>query len=129
MELLSLLDLVMGIVERVKPQKILLAVEDSAEDAMLLREELLSVHAKFDIARTAEEALGLLQVKQYSVALIDIGLPAMDGVELSHIIHDKYCRTRVYFVTGSSFVTMKESELICVIRKPITAEILRAILK
>lgn len=125
MELVSLLESGAWIWKHFKSKKVLLAVEDSAADALLLREELEIVNFKYEIARTGEEALGLLRKTKFNAALIDIGLPGMSGTTLAKRIRNDYPKMRVFFVTGSSFINLDESMLLRVIRKPVTASVLR----
>lgn len=124
MEIVSLLEISEWLWKHFKPQKILLAVEDSSDDQLLLCEEMQFVKFKYELASTGEEAMGLLRKTKFNAALIDINLPGMSGVSLAEKIRDKYPKTRIFFMTGSSCVDMKPSTLLRVIRKPITAKVL-----
>lgn len=128
MELLSILQVGEWIMGRIRPRKLLLAVEDNFRDALLLREELDTLNIRYAIVGSAEEAIGILRKSCFSAALIDIGLPAMNGSDLAKKIQDDYPKTRIFFMTGSSFVNLTESQLISIIRKPITAHSLRQLL-
>ena len=53
-----------------------------------------------DLASTGEEAIQLTMKKTYNVALLDIRLPDMEGVELLKLMRDSIPRTRKVMVTG-----------------------------
>lgn len=124
MELVSLLEIGEWIWKHFRRKKILLAVEDEPADAMHLREQLQVSKMRYVIASSAEEAIGILKSNRFDAALIDIGLPLMDGTELAEKIKDEYPKTRVFFITGSSFISLKESTLLQIVRKPITHKVL-----
>lgn len=125
MEITSLLEIGEWAWKQIKPRKILLAVEDDSDDQRLLRDELEAARFRYEIASTGEESLGLLCKTNFSAALIDIGLPGISGLTLASKIRDNYPKTRVFFVTGGSFINLTESQIICIIRKPVTAAVLR----
>ena len=53
-----------------------------------------------DLASTGEEAIQLTMKKTYNIALLDIRLPDMEGVELLKLMRDSVPRTRKIMVTG-----------------------------
>ena len=53
-----------------------------------------------DLAGTGKEAIKKTQEKNYNVALLDIRLPDMEGVELLKLMKDGVPRTRKIMVTG-----------------------------
>ena len=53
-----------------------------------------------DLASTGEEAIQLTMKTTYNVALLDIRLPDMEGVELLKLMRDSVPRTRKIMVTG-----------------------------
>ncbi len=53
-----------------------------------------------DTASSGEEAIQLTMKKTYNVALLDIRLPDMEGVELLKLMRDSVPRTRKVMVTG-----------------------------
>lgn len=53
-----------------------------------------------DLASTAKEAIHKSQENNYNVALLDIRLPDMEGVELLKLLKDGVPRTRKIMVTG-----------------------------
>jgi DNA-binding NtrC family response regulator len=53
-----------------------------------------------DLATSGNEAIEMTQEKSYNIALLDIRLPDMEGVELLKLIKDNVPRTRKIMVTG-----------------------------
>src|SRR6266566_1461543 len=51
-------------------------------------------------APTAEEALRLMESHPRDVALIDLNLPAMDGLELFRRLRERWPATQVIILTG-----------------------------
>ena len=53
-----------------------------------------------DLATTGNEAIEMTQKTAYNIALLDIRLPDMEGVELLKLMKDNVPRTRKIMVTG-----------------------------
>ena len=53
-----------------------------------------------DLAATGKEAVQKTQEKTYNLALLDIRLPDMEGIELLTLMKDSVPRTRKIMVTG-----------------------------
>jgi DNA-binding response OmpR family regulator len=53
-----------------------------------------------DLASTGEEAIQLTMKTTYNIALLDIRLPDIEGVELLKLMRDSVPRTRKVMVTG-----------------------------
>jgi DNA-binding response OmpR family regulator len=53
-----------------------------------------------DLASTGEEGIQLTMKTTYNIALLDIRLPDMEGVELLKLMRDSVPRTRKIMVTG-----------------------------
>jgi len=53
-----------------------------------------------DLAGSGKEAIQKTQEKTYNVALLDIRLPDMEGIELLKLMTDGVPRTRKIMVTG-----------------------------
>jgi DNA-binding NtrC family response regulator len=53
-----------------------------------------------DVAATGNEAIEMTQETAYNIALLDIRLPDMEGVELLKLIKENVPRTRKIMVTG-----------------------------
>ena len=53
-----------------------------------------------DLATNGKEAIEMTQEKTYNIALLDIRLPDMEGVELLKLIKDYVPKTRKIMITG-----------------------------
>src|ERR1035437_6280934 len=53
-----------------------------------------------DLAGTGKEAVQKTRERSYNVALLDIRLPDMEGIELLKLMHDSVPRTRKIIVIG-----------------------------
>lgn len=125
MSILPVLEATEWLWERLRPRKLLLVVEDNFADAELLCEELNALKIKYDWAKNAEKADGMLEKTSYSWALVDIGFPHKDGGTLADEIRDKYPKTKVWLVTGNSFVNLVPGKEMRIVRKPIKSDVLR----
>ena len=78
----------------------LLVVEDESR----LRELLLDMapEAGFTAtgARTAEEALRLMEAHPREVVILDLNLPAMEGMEFFRVLRDRWPESEVIILTG-----------------------------
>jgi CheY-like chemotaxis protein/anti-sigma regulatory factor (Ser/Thr protein kinase) len=59
-----------------------LLVDDDADAAQMAKDVLVASGATVTIAATAEDALRLLGAEPFDVAILDIGMPVIDGYEL-----------------------------------------------
>ena len=80
-------------------QKRILIVEDEAAFCRLLKKRLTRKGSLVDAFGSAEEAQAVLDKKSYDVALVDIKLPGIDGIDLLPKIKDKH-DTEVIIITG-----------------------------
>src|SRR5207248_7225312 len=71
------------------PQKRVLLVDDNQDAAELLGEVLRSAGHDVAIAHDGPEALGLLRRFHPEIAVLDIGLPVMDGYELARRLRNE----------------------------------------
>jgi DNA-binding NtrC family response regulator len=53
-----------------------------------------------DLAATGKEAIQMTQQKTYKIALLDIRLPDMEGIELLKLMKESIPKTRKIMVTG-----------------------------
>ena len=76
------------------------------DDEQLIREVLVdlftSEHA-CETAVSAEQALTLLESKHFDVAIVDISLPGMSGLELFGHIRQRWPETQVIIITGIDY--------------------------
>ena len=80
-------------------QKRILIIEDEAPFCRLLHKRLARKGNIIDSFDSAEDALPVLDKKSYDVALVDIKLPGMDGIDLLSRIKAKH-NTEVIIITG-----------------------------
>jgi signal transduction histidine kinase len=114
------------------PVRILL-VDDLEENLIALSALLRREGLSCDTARSGEEALELLLVKDYALAFLDVQMPGMDGFELAEFMRNSE-RSRhipIIFVTaGAGDGTRRfkgyEAGAVDFIQKPIEADILRS---
>lgn len=77
-----------------------LFVEDTADTRDLVEFSLQSDGFKVISAQTADEGLGLARTKNFSLILLDIGLPDKDGLELCRDIRRFDQTTPILFYTA-----------------------------
>ena len=117
---------------QIDPIKFLL-VDDLADNLValtaLLKRDGLDLHT----ARSGEEALELMLVHDYALALLDVQMPGMDGFELAEFMrsNERSRHIPIIFVTaGTADVSRRfrsyEAGAVDFIQKPIEADILRS---
>jgi DNA-binding response OmpR family regulator len=79
-----------------------LIVDDDANIRDVLFELFSEEHA-CDTAASAEQALVLLESRRYGVAIVDISLPGMSGLELMGHIRLRWPKTPVIIITGIDY--------------------------
>ena len=80
----------------------LLLVEDNLELLQLLVERLASAGFATDTARTAEEAIEASAAVRYSVVVLDLGLPDLDGLSVLRDLRRRKDPTPVLVLTARS---------------------------
>ena len=100
-----------------------LLVDDEADIALALSLGLESNGFSVDTFTSSITALTNFKSDFYKLALLDIKIPEMDGIELYKKIRDKDKKIRVCFVSAYDvdYHTVKEYST-CIIKKPITLE-------
>ena len=78
---------------------VLIVDDDKTIREMLF--ELLSEEHQCQSAKTAEEALSLLEKENFDVLLTDISMPGLSGLELLEIMRQRYPRTPVIIISGA----------------------------
>lgn len=109
-----------------------LLVDDLAENLLALSALLQSEDVEVLSARSGPEALELLLTHEVALALIDVQMPDMDGLELAELMRGS-ARTRqvpIIFVTAASrdqhhIFKGYESGAVDFLYKPIDAHILK----
>ena len=85
-----------------RPGKRILLVDDNEDARELLAEVLRAFGYDVEMAEDGPTALGKLQTFQADVAILDLGLPVMDGFELARRITETHTapRPRLIALTG-----------------------------
>jgi DNA-binding NtrC family response regulator len=78
----------------------ILVVDDDETIRTTMKAILQDEGYQVDLAGTGKEAIQKTTEKNYNVALLDIRLPDMEGVELLKLLKDGIPRTRKIMVTG-----------------------------
>lgn len=78
----------------------ILVVDDDETIRTTMKAILQDEGYMVDLAGTGKEAIHKTNEKNYNVALLDIRLPDMEGVELLKLLKDGVPRTRKIMVTG-----------------------------
>ncbi|MBI5376208.1 MAG: sigma-54-dependent Fis family transcriptional regulator [Candidatus Schekmanbacteria bacterium] len=91
-------------------QKILV-VDDERIICQHLKRVLEKEGYEVEIAFNGKEALKVLEAKQFSVAVVDIRMPEMDGLELLDIIKNKYPETAVIIMTAHGSIETAVSSM------------------
>jgi DNA-binding NarL/FixJ family response regulator len=87
-----------------QPIRILLVDDDlsflNSLEALLTGEPDLEVVGR---AASGEEALATATRAEPDVAVIDVLMPAMGGIECAHLLQERYPKVRVILISGSIF--------------------------
>ena len=79
-----------------------------------------------DTASTADRALALLQETQMDLAVLDIGMPMVDGIQLLGIIHKRYPGLKIAVMTGNASEANRTASLAngaeLFIEKPVSSD-------
>jgi two-component system nitrogen regulation response regulator NtrX len=87
-------------VKRMDKHPKILVVDDDETIRTTMKAILQDEGYQVDLAGTGKEAIQKTTEKNYNVALLDIRLPDMEGVELLKLLKDGVPRTRKIMVTG-----------------------------
>ena len=77
-----------------------LLVDDEYELVSTLSERLLLRGIKADWVTSAEEALTRLNTTTYNIAVLDVKIPGISGIELKKIMDKKSPGMKYIFITG-----------------------------
>ena len=87
-----------------QPIRILLVDDDASFlrslEALLTGEPGLEIVGK---AASGEEALAAAACAEPDVAVIDVLMPTMSGIECAHLLQERYPKARVILISGSIF--------------------------
>ena len=82
-----------------KPIHVLL-VDDETEFVSTLAERLSLRDIEADWVTSAEEALSKIQDNQYDLAVLDVKMPRVSGIELKRMLHKQCPDMQFIFMTG-----------------------------
>lgn len=77
-----------------------LIVDDETELASTLAERLCLRGIEAEWAGSARDALKQVETSTFDIAVLDLKMPQVDGLELMHQIHDKQPTMMILFLTG-----------------------------
>jgi DNA-binding NtrC family response regulator len=87
-------------VKNVEEQARIIIVDDDENIRKTMKAILEDEGYIVDLATNGNEAIEMAKEKTYNIALLDIRLPDMEGVELLKLIKENVPRTRKIMVTG-----------------------------
>jgi CheY-like chemotaxis protein len=103
-----------------------LLVDDAYEDAALLAVLLAPVEATVLVARSAEEALGMLDRQVVDVVVTDLNMPDASGLDLTRELGRRDNAPAVIVMTGSQSPKDEESArklgAVAYLRKPVDVD-------
>jgi PAS domain S-box-containing protein len=103
-----------------------LLVEDDDLIRLTTMEMLSDIGCKVKEARTAQEALTILDEQPVDILLVDVGLPGVSGLQLARDVHTRRPDLRLVLATGDSGVKSEAERLGAIfIVKPYTPASLR----
>lgn len=82
----------------------LLIVEDDDDFRDMAAQWMTRQGHSADQAANGQEALRLCELKHYEVAIVDMNMPGISGLELLHQMKEKYADTEVIILTGQATV-------------------------
>jgi len=77
-----------------------LLVDDEEELVVTMAERLNLRGFRTDWATSAEQALKMLDINQYDIALLDVKIPKMSGIRLKKLMEEKNQNMKFIFLTG-----------------------------
>ena len=85
---------------RQSPKGSILIVDDEPSISFLLSEILTTEGFDCQSCSSGQEALTLLQEKDFDIVISDLQMPGMTGLELLAVVHAKYPHTAFLILTG-----------------------------
>lgn len=110
----------------------ILVVEDDSVSQRVVQLMLEGKGYAVDIAGTGEQALALYQANRYDLVLMDLGLPAMTGFEITLKMRTMDTHTPIIALTAQGDLAKREclaAGMDDFISKPIEIELLNAVIK
>ena len=101
----------------------ILLVDDEYDIALAFSLGLQSGGFSVDLFNNPIEALSNFKVSFYKLALLDIKMPEMDGIELAQKIKDKDKKIKICLITAFDLEDPRIKEFSpCIIKKPISMD-------
>ena len=110
----------------------ILLVDDEAEFVATLAERLSFRNIQVDYATKGADALALAEKKAYDLAILDMKMPGMSGIELKGMLEKKCPTMKFIFLTGHGSeedFRAGSSEACCYLVKPVNIDILMSKIK
>lgn len=110
----------------------ILLVDDEKKFAMMLAKRLALRGIDVDYVFTGEEALEKAKTNKYDVAILDVKMPGIGGIELKRKLKELDPCLKIIFLTGHGSKTDFETgsvEGACYLAKPIQIDELITILR
>lgn len=108
-----------------------LIVDDEKNIRLTVSQSLESIGLDTDTAMTGEEALAKLKANDYSLILLDLKMPGMDGMQVLHRIREVRPEVRVIVITAygtvESAVEAMKLGTVDFVQKPFASEEIRAL--
>jgi signal transduction histidine kinase/CheY-like chemotaxis protein len=86
----------------------ILVAEDSSDNQLLIKRYLTSAGARIDFANDGLEALSMANKKDYSVILMDIQMPNLDGYEATQRLRKEGYKKKIIALTANAFREERE---------------------
>lgn len=119
-------------VAKSQPPARILVVEDDREAAQLMQLLLQQEHAEVQLAHSAADCLAILaQQQNFSLVLLDLGLPDSSGLTLAATIRQNYADLPLVIVSGTKpdQVELAQLDIQQVLLKPVKRQDLAALIK
>jgi DNA-binding response OmpR family regulator len=108
-----------------------LLVDDEKKFAMMLSKRLALRGVDVDCANTGEEALAMVEHSRYDVAILDVKMPGIGGIELEQKLSRLASGMKFIFLTGhgsESDFEVGSAAAACYLAKPVQIEKLLEVL-
>lgn len=106
--------------------KIILLVEDSPDNAMLICHYLEPLNVKIDVVTDGVRALASASKKHYDIILMDIQMPGMDGLEATRRLRSLGFREPIIALTAHALPAEAERSLLAGCNVHLTKPVARA---
>jgi CheY-like chemotaxis protein len=93
-----------------KPPLAILLAEDHADSRELFEEILRAEGHAVTVAGDGNEALALLLAGEFELAVLDIGLPRLDGIEVARLARERLGPRAPRFVAMTGYTGRQERE-------------------